>query len=463
MEESFTLFELNSMIRQSLRAAFPSTYWVRAEISELKVNQSGHCYLEFVEKEARSNSVVARMRGMIWANLYRVLKSSFEQETGQPFSPGVKVLVAAQVEFHEQYGLSLQVRDIDSSFTLGEMALHRKQVLMRLEEDGILTLNKELEMVDVPQRIAVISSPMAAGYEDFMNQLSTKKGGISFYTRLFPAVMQGEKTEESIIAALDRIYSHCDKFDVVVIIRGGGAVADLASFDSYELAAHCAQFPLPIITGIGHEKDDSVVDIVAHTRLKTPTAAAEFLIARCEAVAERVERSADAIVQSVERIMSLQRQLIDRISESVFRNAQNQSEAHAKEISFLRERIFSRMDTLLKGERQRLEQRRELIRTQSGNMITGQSDKLEFLWEKVIGLSNHIVKEQRIHLDYREQMIEAISPMNVLKRGYTLTFKGKKRIHSSSEISPGDKLSILFADGRVEGVAELTETDDPSS
>ena len=304
---------------------------------------------------------------------------------------------------------------------------------------------------------------MAAGYEDFMNQLSAAEGGICFYPRLFPAVMQGEKTEESIIAALDRIYSHCDKFDVVVIIRGGGAVVDLASFDSYELAAHCAQFPLPIITGIGHEKDDSVVDIVAHTRVKTPTAAAEFLIARCEAVAERVERSADAIVQSIERIMTLQRQLIDRISESVFRNAQNQIEAHTKEISFLRERIFSRMDSLLKGERQRLEQRSELIRTQSGNMIAGQSDKLEFLWEKIIGLSNHIVKEQRIHLDHREQMIEAISPMNVLKRGYTLTYKGKERILSSSEISPGDKLSILFADGRVEGVAELIETDDPSS
>lgn len=463
MEESFTLFELNSMIRQSLRAAFPSTYWVRAEISELKVNQSGHCYLEFVEKEARSNSVVARMRGMIWANLYRALKSNFEQETGQPFAPGVKVLVAAQVEFHEQYGLSLQVRDIDSSFTLGEMALHRKQVLMRLEEDGILTLNKELEMVDLPQRIAVISSPMAAGYEDFMNQLSAAEGGICFYTRLFPAVMQGEKTEESIIAALDRIYSHCDKFDVVVIIRGGGAVVDLASFDSYELAAHCAQFPLPIITGIGHEKDDSVVDIVAHTQVKTPTAAAEFLIAKCEEVAARVERAADAIVQAVERIMIFQRQRMDRISESIFRNAQNQIEVQTKEIAFLQERIVSGMDSRLKGEIQRLEQRRELIRTLSGNLITGQSDKLMFLWDRIIGSSNNIIKDQRTRLDHREQMIEAISPMNVLKRGYTLTYKGKERVVSSSEISPGDKLSILFADGRVEGIAELSETDNQSN
>lgn len=250
------------------------------ELSDVRSNTTGHCYLEFVQKDPRSNNLVAKARGMIWSNIYRLLKPYFEETTGQLFASGIKVLVKVTVQFHELYGYSLTVLDIDPAYTLGDMARRRREILMQLEEEGVLTLNKELEMPVLPQRIAVISSATAAGYGDFCHQLQHNSGGFFFYTELFPALMQGNQVEESVLAALDRINDRVNEFDVVVIIRGGGATSDLSGFDTYLLAAACAQFPLPVITGIGHERDDTVLDSVAHTRVKTPTAAAELLIHR---------------------------------------------------------------------------------------------------------------------------------------------------------------------------------------
>ena len=274
-----SLTELNRNIKQALRDALPETYWVRAETSEVRVNSySGHCYLEFIEKDERTGQVAARARGTIWAQQYAVIRPYFEEETGRPFTSGLKVLVRVAVDFHELYGLSLTVHDIDPSFTVGDLVRRRKEIIRQLQADGVFDLNRSLPFSPRPQRIAVISSATAAGYEDFTDQLLGNEYGFPFYVRLYPALMQGERTEASIIAALDRIYAVREAFDVVVIIRGGGSTADLSSFDSYALAANCAQFPLPIITGIGHERDDTVVDLVAHTRLKTPTAVAAFLI-----------------------------------------------------------------------------------------------------------------------------------------------------------------------------------------
>ena len=278
--DALSLYELNNLVRSRLEHAFPEEYWVQAELSDVRSNATGHCYLELIEKDARGNNLIARARAMIWNQVYRLLKPYFEQETGQAFVSGLKVLVKVTVGFHELYGYSLTILDIDPSYTLGDMARRRREILAKLEEEGVLTLNKELEMPLLPQRIAVISSATAAGYGDFCNQLAGNPYGYVFYPRLFPAMMQGERVEESIIGALNRIYSHAEAWDVVVIIRGGGATSDLSNFDSYLLAANCAQFPLPIITGIGHERDDTVIDAVAHTRVKTPTAAAEYLIAR---------------------------------------------------------------------------------------------------------------------------------------------------------------------------------------
>ena len=276
--EGLTLFELNVLVKKSITQCLPDDYWVQAEISDVRFNMTGHCYLEFVQKAPGGNNLIAKARGVIWCDTLQLLKPYFEETTGQAFVAGIKVLVKVTVEFHELYGYSLTVRDIDPTYTVGDMVRRRKEILSQLQAEGVLTLNKELEMPLPPQRIAVISSATAAGYGDFSHQLSSNSHGYYFHTELFPAVMQGNQVEESVIGALDAIMGRLDDFDVVVIIRGGGATSDLSGFDTYMLAAACAQFPLPIITGIGHERDDTVLDAVSHTRVKTPTAAAELLI-----------------------------------------------------------------------------------------------------------------------------------------------------------------------------------------
>jgi exodeoxyribonuclease VII large subunit len=278
-DKSLSLTELNLRVRDAIRDHLPDTYWIRAETSDVRPNRNGHCYLEFIEKDAARQSIIAKARGVIWSGVFQMLSAYFEKETGQPFTSGLNVLVRVSVEFHELYGYSLNVVDIDPSFTLGEIARHRQQVVKQLEEEGVLTLNKELPLPELANRIAVISSPTAAGYEDFRDQLLKNQAGLVFYTKLFPAVMQGDRSEASVIAALEKIFQHRHLFDAVAIIRGGGATSDLSCFDSYTVAAHVAQFPLPVVSGIGHERDITVLDIVAHTRAKTPTAVAEFFIA----------------------------------------------------------------------------------------------------------------------------------------------------------------------------------------
>ena len=238
-----SLYELNALVRQSVRLSMPDAYWVQAELSDVRTNYSGHCYLEFVQKDPKSNALLAKARGIVWSNVFRELKPYFERETGQVFVAGLKVLVRVTVDFHELYGYSLTVIDIDPTYTLGDMAKRRREILQRLEEEGVLTLNKELELPELTQRIAVISSPTAAGYGDFCDQLERNAFGFVFYTKLFPAVMQGEQVEDSIIRALNRVYAELEHWDVVVIIRGGGATSDLSGFDTYELATNCAQFP----------------------------------------------------------------------------------------------------------------------------------------------------------------------------------------------------------------------------
>jgi exodeoxyribonuclease VII large subunit len=282
--EFLTLSQLNTLISEELKNAFPETYWIVAETSDVRYNNNGHCYLEFIEKKESTATIIAKARGYIWSSTFQLLKPYFEQQTGQSFISGLKVLVKVSVDFHPLYGYGLNICDIDPAYTLGDMQRVRQQILNQLKKEGVLTLNKELKMPLIPQRLAIISSPTAAGYEDFINHLMNNKQGFVFYPHLFPAVMQGEQTEKSIISALDAIYKNQDLFDVVIIIRGGGATSDLASFDTYALAANCAQFPLPIITGIGHERDDTILDLIANHRAKTPTAVADFLIERLDEV-----------------------------------------------------------------------------------------------------------------------------------------------------------------------------------
>lgn len=404
--ETLSLYELNRLIRLTLHRGLSNAYWVQAELSEVREAYNGHCYIELVQKSEQGNTFVAKARGSIWANVYRMLKPYFENTTGQRFVAGIKVLLQVSVDFHEQYGLSLTVHDIDPTYTLGDMARRRREILMQLESEGVLTLNKELPMPMLPQRVAVVSAAGAAGYGDFCDQLMHNPYGFVFYPRLFPAVMQGDRVEESVIAALDSIISDDTQWDVVVIIRGGGATSDLSGFDTYLLATNCAQFPLPIITGIGHERDDTVLDVVAHTRVKTPTAAAEFLIARLVDAADALNAQVEALAHVVNMRMRSEEQRLTQI---------------AAQLPYL----FSLAHT---RQMHRIEQLESHLRTSLKQLMVKETHRLQLI----------------------EQVTESASPQLMLQRGYSITRCNGKVVRDASILSPGVLLTTEFADGMVQ-------------
>lgn len=406
--EALSLYDLNALVRRSLEQCLPDEYWVQAELSDVRTNSTGHCYLEFIQKDSRSNNLIAKARGTIWANVYRLLKPYFEESTGQAFVSGIKVLVQVTVSFHELYGYSLTVQDIDPTYTLGDMARRRREILKQLEEEGVLTLNKELEMPVLPQRIAVVSSPTAAGYGDFCHQLKNNSRGFFFHTELFPALMQGDRVEESVLSALDAILNRQEDFDAVVIIRGGGATSDLSGFDTYLLAAACAQFPLPIITGIGHERDDTVLDSVAHTRVKTPTAAAEYLINCMELAADELEV------------------LISQLHESV---RSRLTEEHRKLISY-RNRIPSAV------VRRVSDAKLALLTTRKDISLAVQTS----------------LSRQRHRLELLQQRLADASPEKMLARGYSITLKDGKVVKNAAMLNEEDEIITRFYRGEVASV-----------
>lgn len=406
--EALSLYDLNALVRRSLEQCLPDEYWVQAELSDVRTNSTGHCYLEFIQKDPRSNNLIAKARGTIWANVYRLLKPYFEESTGQAFVSGIKVLVQVTVSFHELYGYSLTVQDIDPTYTLGDMARRRREILKQLEEEGVLTLNKELEMPVLPQRIAVVSSPTAAGYGDFCHQLKNNPRSFFFHTELFPALMQGDRVEDSVLSALDVILNRQEDFDVVVIIRGGGATSDLSGFDTYLLAAACAQFPLPIITGIGHERDDTVLDSVAHTRVKTPTAAAEYLINCMDLAADELEV------------------LISQLHESV---RSRLTEEHRKLISY-RNRIPSAV------VRRVSDAKLALLTTRKDVSLAVQTS----------------LSRQRHSLELLQQRLADASPEKMLARGYSITLKDGKVVKNAAMLNEEDEIITRFYRGEVASV-----------
>ena len=429
-----SLFELNQLVRRSVRTCLPDEYWVQVELSDVRANYSGHCYLECVQKDPKSNSLIAKARGIIWSNVFSQLKPYFEQETGQAFVSGIKVLVKVTVDFHELYGYSLTIVDIDPAYTLGDMARRRREILLRLQEEGVLSLNKELELPVLAQRIAVISSATAAGYGDFCNQLENNAFGFAFYPRLFPAIMQGERVEASVIAALDRIYAESEKWDVVVIIRGGGATSDLSGFDTYDLAASCAQFPLPIITGIGHERDDTVIDLVAHTRVKTPTAAAEFLVNHLRQTAEQLENYAYYIRQEVPARLNREKERLERCITRIPARVQMRLQRE----DFRRERLAKCMEMAWQSRLAREQYRLEL------------SSRLS------VALQARLLKEKH-RLDLLEKSVEAASPDLLLKRGYSITLKDGKAVTDASLLKPGDRVVTRVAKGQFSSEVQGTD------
>ncbi|MDP3643157.1 MAG: exodeoxyribonuclease VII large subunit [Bacteroidota bacterium] len=470
-DQQITLSELQSRVKGSLEETFSMPVWVRAEISEMTINRSGHCYLDLIETEQGTDTVIARCRATIWSYTFRMLKPYFETTTGQVFTEGLKVLLHAKVEYHEVYGLSLNIRDIDPVYTLGDLARQRREIIRRLQEDGVFEMNKELELPLVPQRLAVISSPTAAGLQDFLDQLHNNSHQFVFYTKLFPAVMQGSEAPRSIMSALDRIYEYEDLFDAVVIIRGGGAQLDLACFDQYELAFTVAQFPLPVITGIGHDKDDTVIDLVAHTRMKTPTAVAEFLISGAlrfwqelkeienhfgELISDQLEDHKNRLTEATDQLHDLVNHMI------VFQqNRLNIAGIH----------LANRTESFLKDQQSELKKLMVGTKNITSHFITGEThqldhfgNKLNYIFrEKVIMNKNilnqfqHLIKirtmetirYEKKNLDLIHEKLRLIDPNNILKRGYSLTMINGKIIKSVKQIAEGDQIQTRLSDGTV--------------
>jgi exodeoxyribonuclease VII large subunit len=401
-----TLSELNSRIQSIIRLNFDKALWIRAEISELHENYTGHCYMELIEKDGNSDALTAKAKANCWASTYRMLKPYFESETGETLRAGLSVLLAVTVEFHGVYGFSLNIRDIDPIFTVGELAARRLQIIRRLEKEGVATMNRQLEFPKLPQRIAVISSATAAGYGDFCNQLQHNPAGLVFYPHLFPAVMQGEQAEASIISALEKIYENIELFDVVAIIRGGGATTDLACFDSYDLALNCAQFPLPVITGIGHQRDVSILDMVAHTSVKTPTAAAELLIERLQNVENEIRQSFAAVCHILK--------------------------------------------TYLNEESRMLQEMKSAIKQQLKSLILQQKYGFEQQKTRLFSAFRFVAASQKAGLHALERNLELRSPLYLMQRGYSISTRNGKRIVSVKEIQQGDKIRTFVADGSFE-------------
>lgn len=404
MRDSISLLELNRQISEVVNAAFDSFIWVTAEISEIRTASNGHCYLELVEKSKKTSTIVARQRATIWNQRWWLMKETFEVTTGQTLKAGIKILVCVQVQMHEAYGMSLNIVDIDPSFTLGEMALRRQEIINRLTEEGMIDMNKELEMPIIPQRIAVISAKNAAGFGDFCHQLENNEYCAKFYIHLFPAAMQGEKTESSIIEALNNIYNNVELFDVVVIIRGGGGVADLASFDSYDLAVNIANFPIPVIVGIGHERDNTILDIVAHTSVKTPTAAAALLI--------------DFLGEQISHIEQLKEEMVEAVS---WRMETNKN---------LLTRYLSAIKTTQLSLREQL-------------------NHINLLGEKIKTSANLLIERQKQRHELLGKTIELTRPENILARGFSITRFEGHAIKDSTKIPDNATIETQTAKGII--------------
>ena len=390
-----TLFELNKIIKQTLDKNLEPSYWVVAEIGEMRLNQKGHCYLDLVEKE--DSSIVAKSRASIWAYNYRTISSWFERITGQSLKNGINILANVVVTFHEVYGFCLVIRDIDPNFTLGERARKRQEVIEQLKDDGVFTMNQALLLPLVPQRVAVISSASAAGYGDFMDQLSSNHYGYHFDVKLFQAVMQGEEAVESILNALTTIFNQSENYDLVAIIRGGGAQVDLDCFDTYDLAAHVAQFPLPVLTGIGHDRDETITDLVAHTKLKTPTAVAEFLISGLRVFEDKLEQ--------------------------------------------LFEQLYSEVRQRLEDDEHHLDRLAGELRHVVNKKLNRQQNKVESLQHQLQGSSRAYLKFYKEKLTYWQKNLELLDPALVLKRGYSLTVKNGKTVNGQTELKPKDEIT----------------------
>ena len=402
-----TLFELNRLVRETIECELPHEYWVEAELSECRESR-GHCYMELIEKDEQTATPIAKARANCWAQKWVMIRPYFERATGQRLVAGMKVMLKVHPQFHEAYGFSWIVTDIDPTYTLGDMARKRQEIIRQLKEEGVFDLQKELTLPLFCQHIAVISSETAAGYGDFCNQLADNPYGFQFQTQLFPAIMQGEGVEGSIINALERIYDQ--PFDCVVIIRGGGATSDMSGFDTLALAEHVANFPLPIITGIGHDRDESILDMVSHTRVKTPTAAAALLIDHLKEVLDTVNNAQNSITRLVQQKLSTLSTQLSSVSEAI-------------------PRLFS------------------IVKTRQEAKIDALQQRLPMLIERRFLAENH-------RLQLMEEKLKALDPQLLLKRGYSITLHKGRAVKDATTLKAGDEIETRLAQGLIHSIVK---------
>lgn len=448
MNAAVSLYELTCRIRNAISTQLPGSYWVRAEISEGRQNANGHFYCHFIEKNAAGTDI-ASAAGIIWAGTYVTLRARFERETGQRFGAGIKVLVRVRINFHERYGLSLLVEDIDPSYTLGDMVRRRKEIIEKLTAEGVVNLNKQLVLPRLLLRIAVITSETAAGFGDFCNHLAHGGHMFNIKIKLFPAIMQGDKVEQSVINALNAVLVESKYWDAVVIIRGGGAVSDLNGFDTYLLAANVAQFPLPVITGIGHDRDETVLDLVANVRCKTPTAVADFLIERLSKELELLENCAATLKICAQNKLNAQLQRMDSfvvLIPLVFSRVIDKEKARYRILS---ERLPNAIQNVCRGECSRCERLVMRMEMNTKSMIANMRNRLLHEAERLQFVVPAVLSRQKQRLESCERGIRLAQPERVLKLGFSLTLKDGKAVTDASQLSPGDRIVTRLSNGEV--------------
>ena len=427
MQQHLSLYELNSMVRDVIEMSMPDSYWVEAELSEAREGYGGHCYMELIQKDERSNTPIAKAHAACWRNKWMLLRPQFERITGQRIHAGMKVLLKVHPQFHENYGFSWIVDNIDATYTMGDMARKRQEIIATLKEEGVFDLQKELMLPMFCQHIAVISSATAAGYGDFCNQLADNEYGLYFATQLFPATMQGEGVEQSVIEALNRINDEWEKWDCVVIIRGGGATSDLSGFDTLALAENVANFPLPIITGIGHERDESVLDMISFQRVKTPTAAAAFLINHLAEVYTKVMDAQETIVNDVKHRVQVEKMRLERLSKSI-----------PTLFSLVKTKQSARLDRLMDHLNATVQVR-----------VANAQRKLAVLSSNIQPVLERKMMKEQHRLQMLEQRAKSQDPEILLKRGYSITIKDGKSVRDASLLQKGDILETRFAKGTI--------------
>ena len=429
--KALSLLELNALVGEVIGQTLSRCYWVEAELSEVR-ERGGHCYMSLVEKDEGRNTPVAQAQARCWRNRWSVMRPYFERVTGRPLRAGMKVMLQVRAQFHPLYGFSWIVEDINPEYSLGDMMRHRQEILRILKEEGVIDLNKQIPLPVFAQRIAVVSSETAAGYGDFKNQLEHNERGLKFATRLFPATMQGETVEASVIEALNAIFDEADHFDVVVIIRGGGAVADLSGFDSLALAENVANFPLPIITGIGHERDECVLDMVAFARMKTPTAAAQHLIDNLQRTAQLIDQAADRIADRVKRRMDVERVRLTSMAERI-------------------PMLFSLVKTKEWGRADRLLQR--IAAAVSRRLATAET-RLDTLQHTIETSAKRRLDTEHHRLELLAQRVEAENPERLLRRGYSITTYNGKAVRNAAQLPKGALVETHVEKGKFKSRVE---------